>query len=81
MRQELATDLCAHALLHEGSELALIVDLDQLLVPGGGVSDIELHDGETETIVRNSMVLGGGKAGAGISSCSVDDDGEFQFEV
>jgi hypothetical protein len=36
-------DFGAHALLHEGTELALIVDLDNLLRPIGRVGDVELH--------------------------------------
>ena len=36
-------DFGAHALLHEGTELALIVDLDDLLRPIGRVGDVELH--------------------------------------
>lgn len=33
----------SHALLHEGTELALIIDLDDLLRPIGRVGDVELH--------------------------------------
>lgn len=36
-------DFSSHALLHERTELALIVDLDQLLRPIGRVGDVELH--------------------------------------
>lgn len=36
-------DFGAHALLHEGTELALIVDLDDFLRPIGRVGDVELH--------------------------------------
>ena len=36
-------DFGAHALLHEGAELALIFDLDDLLRPIGRVGDVELH--------------------------------------
>lgn len=36
-------DFGAHALLHEGTELALIVNLDNLLRPIGRVGDVELH--------------------------------------
>jgi hypothetical protein len=36
-------DFGSHALLHERTELALIVDLDQLLRPIGRVGDVELH--------------------------------------
>lgn len=36
-------DFGAHALLHEGAELALIIDLDNLLRPIGRVGDVELH--------------------------------------
>lgn len=36
-------DFGAHALLHEGTELALIVDLDDLLRPIGRVGNVELH--------------------------------------
>lgn len=36
-------DFGAHALLHEGTELALIIDLDDFLRPIGGVGDVELH--------------------------------------
>lgn len=36
-------DFGSHALLHEGTELALIVDLDDLLRPIGRVGDVELH--------------------------------------
>ena len=37
------TDFGAHALLHEGAELALIIDLDDFLRPIGRVGDVELH--------------------------------------
>ena len=33
----------SHALLQEGTELALIVDLDEFLRPIGRVGDVELH--------------------------------------
>jgi hypothetical protein len=33
----------SHALLHEGTELALVIDLDDLLRPIGRVGDVELH--------------------------------------
>merc|ERR1719183_393820 len=36
-------DLRGHALLVEGQELAVIVDLDALLKPRAGVADVELH--------------------------------------
>lgn len=36
-------DFGAHALLHEGTELALVVDLDDFLRPIGRVGDVELH--------------------------------------
>lgn len=39
----LYADFGAHALLQERTELALIVDLDQLLRPVGRVGDIQLH--------------------------------------
>lgn len=35
--------LSSHALLHESAQLALIVNLDQLLRPVGRIRDIELH--------------------------------------
>jgi hypothetical protein len=49
-------DFGAHALLHEGTELALIVDLDNLLRPIGRVGDVELHlDGgcAVKTVARD----------------------------
>lgn len=36
-------DFGAHALLHEGTELALVVDLNDFLRPIGRVGDVELH--------------------------------------
>jgi hypothetical protein len=36
-------DLSTHALFHEGTQLALVLDLDQLLRAIGRVGDIELH--------------------------------------
>ena len=36
-------DFGAHALLHEGTQLALVVDLDDLLRPIGRVGNVELH--------------------------------------
>ena len=36
-------NLRGHALLVEGQELAVIVDLDALLKPRAGVADVELH--------------------------------------
>lgn len=48
-------DFGAHALLHEGAELALIVNLDDLLRPIGRVGNVELHlDGEcaVKTVAR-----------------------------
>ena len=36
-------DFGAHALLHEGAQLALVVDLDDLLRPIGRVGNVELH--------------------------------------
>ena len=41
--QGVGCDFVAHALLHEGTELALIIDLDDFLRPIGGVGDVELH--------------------------------------
>jgi len=38
-------DLSAHTLLHEGTELSLIFDLNQLLRPICWVRDVELHPG------------------------------------
>lgn len=38
-----SADFGAHALLHERTELALIVDLDDFLRPIGRVGDVELH--------------------------------------
>ena len=49
-------DFGAHALLHEGAELALIIDLDDFLRPIGRVGDVELHlDGEcaVKTVARS----------------------------
>lgn len=52
----------SHALLHEGAELTLIVDLDQLLRPIGRVGNVELHLDEgcavkTEARVVDSRML------------------------
>jgi len=41
--ERVTSDFGAHALLHEGTELALIVDLDNFLRPIGRVGDVELH--------------------------------------
>jgi len=38
-----AWDLGAHSLLHEHSQLALILNLNQLLAAIGRVGDVELH--------------------------------------
>lgn len=49
-------DFGAHALLHEGTELAFIVDFDDLLRPVGRVGDVELHlDGgcAVKTVARS----------------------------
>ena len=48
-------DFGSHALLHEGTELALIVDLDNFLGPIGRVGDVELHldgGGAVKTVAR-----------------------------
>lgn len=42
-RQRAGTNFGSHALLHEGTELALVIDLDDLLRPIGRVGDVELH--------------------------------------
>lgn len=42
-RRRRVANLGSHALLHEGTELALIIDLDDLLRPIGRVGDVELH--------------------------------------
>lgn len=39
----MAANFGSHALLHERTELALIVDLDDLLRPIGRVGNVELH--------------------------------------
>lgn len=39
----MVANFSSHALLHERTELALIVDLDDLLRPIGRVGDVELH--------------------------------------
>lgn len=50
-------DFGAHALLHEGTELALIVHLDDLLRPIGRVGDVELHlDGVARSRRRRGFV-------------------------
>lgn len=50
-------DFGAHALLHEGTELALIVHLDDLLGPIGRVGDVELHlDGVARSRRRRGFV-------------------------
>ena len=41
--QAVALDFGAHATVHEDAQLALIVDLDQLLRAVGRVGDVELH--------------------------------------
>jgi len=53
----MVADLGSHALLHEGTELALIVDLDQLLRPIGRVGDVELHlDGDARSRRQRGFV-------------------------
>lgn len=47
-RQRAGTNFGSHALLHEGTELALVIDLDDLLRPIGRVGDVELHLDLTE---------------------------------
>lgn len=50
-------DFGSHALLHEGTELALIVNLDDLLRPIGRVGDVELHlDGSARSRRRARFV-------------------------
>lgn len=50
-------DFGSHALLHERTELALIVDLDQLLRPIGRVGDVELHlDGDARSRRQRGFV-------------------------
>jgi hypothetical protein len=55
MKGKGSADFGAHALLHEGTELALIVDLDNFLGPIGRVGDVELHldeGGAVKTVAR-----------------------------
>jgi hypothetical protein len=50
-----SADFGAHALLHEGTELALIVNLDDFLRPIGREGDVELHldgGGAVKTVAR-----------------------------
>ena len=48
----------SHALLHKGTELALIVDLDDLLRSIGRVGDVELHlDGGARSRLRRGLVV------------------------
>jgi hypothetical protein len=54
-----SADFGAHALLHEGTQLALIVNLDDFLGPIGRVGDVELH-------------LDGVRRGQDGSACVVD---------
>lgn len=46
-----AGHLCAHALLHEDAQLALILDLDQLLRAVGRVGNVQLHPGGVVRVV------------------------------
>lgn len=47
----------SHALLHEGTKLALIVNLDDFLRPIGRVGDVELHlDGCARSRRRRGFV-------------------------
>jgi hypothetical protein len=56
-KREREADFGSHALLHEGTELALIVDLDDLLRPIGRVGDVELHlDGAARSRRRARFV-------------------------
>lgn len=53
----MVADLGSHALLHEGTELALIVNLDHFLRPIGRVGDVELHlDGAARSRRRRGFV-------------------------
>lgn len=56
-------DFGAHALLHERTELALIIDLDDFLRPIGRVGNVELHlDGSSAVKTnRDARVLSTGR--------------------
>ena len=57
--ETVAGNLLGHALLHEGAELALIFDLDELLRAIGWVGDVQLHlDG---VLVKRLRECVGGK--------------------
>lgn len=42
--QGLAIDLGRHALIVESAQLGVVINLQLLLAPRGGVCDVELHD-------------------------------------
>lgn len=58
-----ADNFGSHALLHEGTELALIVNLDDLLRPIGRVRDVELHLDGAARSRRRARVLSTGRGG------------------
>ena len=53
------TDFGSHALLQKGTELALIVNLDNLLRPVGRVRNVELHLDEAARLAVKSRRKGG----------------------
>lgn len=57
-----AWDFLAHAAVHEDAQLALVVDLDQLLRAIGRVGDVELHlcGDEATTVGGGEVVVDGG---------------------
>lgn len=51
--KKVAANFGSHALFHERTELALIVDLDDLLRPIGRVGNVELHLDSVRGAVRS----------------------------
>ena len=75
-RRRLAAHLSSHALLHEGPELALIVDFNEFLRPIGRVGDVELHLDEVPRSRRGGATVVEVEVGRGfaaLNSC-VDID-------